>query len=130
QFKTPKHQPRNASNEPDAIETEALRILDEQGLPEWHMIDEEQNAVRYFRPIRLTQGCLVCHGDPATSVELWGNDQGLDPTGVKMENWKAGEIHGAFEITQSLDKADAELARTMMIAGIVLVIGLVIIGVA
>lgn len=130
QFKTPKHQPRNASNEPDAIEAEALRILDEQGLPEWHMIDEAQNAVRYFRPIRLTQGCLMCHGDPATSMELWGNDQGLDPTGVKMENWKAGEIHGAFEITQSLDEADAQLARSMIIAGIVLVVGLVLIGVA
>jgi methyl-accepting chemotaxis protein len=56
--------------------------------------------VRYFRPIRLTDECLLCHGDPQTSKANWGNDKGLDPTGVRMEGWKVGEVHGAFEIVQ------------------------------
>ncbi|MBN2644876.1 MAG: HAMP domain-containing protein [Desulfuromonadaceae bacterium] len=30
-----------------------------------------------------------------------------------MENWKVGEIHGAFEVIQSLDVADAQLASIL-----------------
>ena len=38
-----------------------------------------------------------------------------------MENWKAGEMHGTFEVIQSLDAADTERARMVMIfAGLVL----------
>lgn len=113
EFRVPKHSPRNPANEPDAFEARALKILKERNLEEYHEIDPELNAVRYFRPIKLTQDCLLCHGDPATSKELWGNTAGLDPTGVPMEDWKAGEIHGAFEVIQSLDAADAKVASAM-----------------
>jgi len=30
-----------------------------------------------------------------------------------MENWKAGEIHGVFEVVQSLSKADKELLKSL-----------------
>ncbi|ORJ59888.1 hypothetical protein B5V00_08890 [Geothermobacter hydrogeniphilus] len=34
-----------------------------------------------------------------------------------MENWKVGEIHGAFEIIHSLDAADAQLAGILLMGG-------------
>ncbi len=109
EVRVPKFEPRNAKNEPDQVEARVIRMFEEQGVKEHYEIDETMNAVRYFRPIRLTQECMLCHGDPATSVTLWGNDKGVDPTGAKMENWKVGEVHGAFEVIQPLATAQQEL---------------------
>jgi methyl-accepting chemotaxis protein len=119
EFRVPKLQPRNPKNEPDALETRALKALVADNLDEYQEIDHERNAVRYFRPIRLTQDCLLCHGSPSQSQALWGNADGKDPTGTKMEDWREGEIHGAFEIVKSLDEADAQIARTLWIGGAV-----------
>jgi len=114
QFRVPKDQPRNPANKPDELESRALaRFGADEKLAEYHEIDKTQNAIRYFRPIRLTQECLLCHGEPAKSKELWGNDRGVDPTGGPMEGWKAGEVHGAFEVVQSLDEADARAAAAL-----------------
>lgn len=120
EFRVPKRQPRNPKNEPDPTEERALSAFERQDLKEYWEIDEVKRAVRYFRPIRLTQECLLCHGDPATSSAQWGNDQGLDATGAKMEGWKVGEIHGAFEVVQSMDSADA--ARTSMVQQFVAIV--------
>jgi methyl-accepting chemotaxis protein len=127
EFRVPKLQPRNPKNEPDAVETRALNAFAASNIEEYHEIDHERNAVRYFRPIRLTQDCMICHGSPAQSKELWGNTEGKDPTGTKMEDWREGEVHGAFEIVKSLDEADAQTARSFYIGGSV-VIGFVVIG--
>jgi len=112
-FKTPKFHPRNPQNEPDELEARVLKMFEESDLTEHYEHDPKANAIRYFRPIRLTEECLLCHGDPATASSLWGNDAGLDPTGAKMENWKVGEVHGAFEVIQSLDQADAAVAAAL-----------------
>ncbi len=132
ELRVPKLQPRNPKNQPDAVETRVLQMFERDGRAEYFEIDRERNAVRYFRPIRLTEECLLCHGDPANSQALWGNEKGLDPTGVRMEGWKTGEVHGAFEVVQSLDKADAaRAARVWQFTGVValcLVLGLVAMG--
>jgi methyl-accepting chemotaxis protein len=113
-FKVPKFEPRNPENAPDELEAAVLKKLAEDGsLKEHCEFDTAKNTVRYFRPIRLTSECMLCHGDPARSKELWGNDKGLDPTGTRMENWKEGEVHGAFEIVQSLDEADMRTAAAI-----------------
>ncbi len=117
EFRVPKLDPRNPKNQPDAVETRALDALAAGNLDEYHEIDHALNAVRYFRPIRLTQDCLLCHGSPSQSEELWGNAEGKDPTGTKMEGWHEGEVHGAFEIVKSLDEADALAARTLTVGG-------------
>jgi hypothetical protein len=40
-----------------------------------------------------------------------------------MENWKAGELHGTFEVIQSLDASDTQRASMVMIfAGLVLLV--------
>jgi methyl-accepting chemotaxis protein len=123
-FKVPKHQPRNPKNEPDELEARALEAMKSEGLEEYYEIDGDMNAVRYFRPVVLSETCMMCHGDPATSEQLWGNSDGLDPTGAQMENWNVGSIHGAFEVIQSLDEADRALATSLSIAGAVVAIGL------
>ncbi len=129
QFRVPKTSPRNPKNKPDALEARVLEQFEKSDLPEYYEVDRKMNAVRYFRPIRLTQECLLCHGDPAMSKELWGNDKGLDPTGGPMENWRVGEVHGAFEVIQSLDSADAAMAATLWqaagIAAVLVLIGAV-----
>ncbi|WP_022850495.1 methyl-accepting chemotaxis protein [Limisalsivibrio acetivorans] len=108
-LKVPKISPRNPVNTPNETDLKALSILKERDTgsgptPEHYIIDKEENVIRYYKAVRLTEECLICHGDPARSEELWGNSEGLDPTGVKMENWKAGEVHGAYEIILPMDK--------------------------
>jgi len=116
-FRTPKFEARNEKNEPDAFEARVLKMMEKDGLKDYYEYDSELNSIRYFKPIRLTKDCLICHGDPAQSASLWGNSQGLDPTGTKMENWKEGEIHGAFEVIQSLAESD-KAASTVVIQAI------------
>ncbi|MEW6593577.1 MAG: methyl-accepting chemotaxis protein [Thermodesulfobacteriota bacterium] len=128
-FKVPKFAPRNPKNEPDSVEAEALRLMVEKNLDDHYVIDPEMNAVRYFRAVKLSESCLVCHGDPATSQTLWGTGNGTDPTGGPMENWKAGEMHGAFEVIQSLAPADAQLRASMTKAAQIVAAGLLLMAV-
>ncbi len=128
-FKVPKFSPRNPKNSPDPLEARALNHMKDNQVDEYYEVDPEINAVRYFRAIKLSETCLLCHGDPLTSQKLWGNTRGIDPTGGPMENWKVGEIHGAFEVIQSLDEADQQLASSIKRATQIVLIGLIIMAV-
>ncbi len=112
-FRVPKFEPRNPDSAPDAVETRVLRRFQTEGLSEYYEVDPQLNAVRYFRPVRVTEECLLCHGDPATAADLWGNDAGLDPTGAPMENWRVGEVSSAFEVIQPLAAADERMSRDL-----------------
>ncbi|MFW5836368.1 MAG: methyl-accepting chemotaxis protein, partial [Desulfovibrionaceae bacterium] len=106
-FRVPKVSPRNPANKPTPLELEVLQKLKAQDLPE--LVLHEEDQIRYFRPIKLTKECLYCHGDPKGSK---------DPVGGTKEGWKTGEIHGAFEIIQSLDEAKARVLRAeLSVAG-------------
>lgn len=127
EFRVPKFEPRNPKNAPDygldyQIEGPALKKMKAENLSEYYIIDERINAIRYFLPVRLTKTCLLCHGEPQQSKELWGRDDGKDPTDGPMEDWKVGSIHGAFEVVQSLDAADAARADRLFTAGIIVLI--------
>jgi len=117
-FRVPKISPRNPRNIPDKLDMEALKTLGNADTgkgetPEHVIYDYDSGVIRYYKAVRLTKECELCHGDPATSLELWGNDQGLDPTGVKMENWRAGEVHGAFEFIIPIDPINATIRRNL-----------------
>ncbi|MEH0018353.1 MAG: methyl-accepting chemotaxis protein [Desulfobacter sp.] len=132
-FRVPKFDARNPENEPDygqevKIEGPALKKIKAENLDEYYVVDERTNTVRFFLPVRLSEVCLVCHGDPAQSKTLWGRDDGKDPTGGPFENWKAGSIHGAFEVIQSLDPAEAALRGRMMKAGLIILLGIGVAG--
>lgn len=128
-FRVPTLTARNPENAADVFEQEALRKLEETNAEELVEFNELTNTVHYFRPVRMSDSCLKCHGDPATSQELWGNAEGIDGTGFKMENAKTGDLKAAFEIVSSLDSADAASAfaarkATGFAAGSLIVCGL------
>lgn len=100
-FRVPKISPRNPKNEPTPFELEILKELSAKNLEEKIVITKDE--IRYFKPIKLTPECLFCHGDPPGKI---------DPTGGKLEGWKAGEMHGAFEIISSLDEVNKEIRNT------------------
>lgn len=131
EFRVPKFQPRNPLNEPDAnqgntLESTALTKIENENLAEYYVIDTEQNAIRYFLPVRLTEPCLICHGDPRQSLALWGRNDGKDPTDGVMENWKVGEIHGAFEVIQSLTVADSLRNARLVRAGLMVALAILV----
>ena len=71
---------RNPRNAPDPAEEEALQrvveILEAEGELPGSLVQEVvredgHEELRFYKPIALRQGCLQCHGDPATfSAEL------------------------------------------------------------
>ena len=114
-FRTPRVNARNPENEPDQLELKALEFLKRNPAEtEVFYVDEKINAVRYFRPVRLGAICMNCHGDPATSFQIWDRDDGRDITGFKMDNKKVGDMHGAFEVIRPLAEADARIATGVM----------------
>jgi methyl-accepting chemotaxis protein len=70
--------------------------------------------VRYFRPVHLSQQCMICHGQPETASTLWGRADGSDVLGYPMEGKKPGDLHGAFEIIKPLAEADAAVHTALL----------------
>ncbi len=81
-----------------------------------------------FDQFVLQSPAFVCHGDPGTSKNLWGNDQGVDVTGHRMEGLKEGDLYGAFEIVQSLDESLAAAKAAELQVWMIAAIGLTICG--
>lgn len=123
EFKVPKMQPRNPKNEPDEYEKSILAMLEKENLKDFWEIDNETGKLRYFRPVILTADCLKCHGDPANSMALWGNGEGKDITGAKMENWKEGEMHGAFELKMDMDPVYASINGKSIVIALFFIFG-------
>ena len=103
EFRIPKNQARNPENNPTAEEAEILQLLEGGGQKDFFRIDRDRNQIVYARPIILSADCLACHGDPQNSI----TKDGKDPLGFAMENWKAGEVRGAFVLKAKLDSVDA-----------------------
>ncbi len=115
ELKTPRENPRNPKNAPDALEAKALDYFARHPqASEYRLLDEERRALRYFRPVRLGEQCLICHGDPKTSESIWGRTDGRDVLGYPMEGKKVGELHGAFEIIAPLDEVEAVISANML----------------
>lgn len=111
-FRAPKVSPRNPQNTPTPDELEILKELKRDNLTDKIIISEKE--IRYFKPIKLTQDCLFCHGEPKGTK---------DPTGGTREGWEVGQIHGAFEIISSLDATNASI-RAAKINIIVITLGI------
>jgi methyl-accepting chemotaxis protein len=119
EFRSPKVSPRNSKNIPDELERHILAEFKEGHID--HKVIVEKDHIRYFRPIKLTEDCLFCHGDTKGSQDVTG--------GIK-EGWKVGEIHGAFEIISSLKETNkaVDAAKTNVILSVLvmlLVIGFI-----
>ncbi|MGZ0076987.1 methyl-accepting chemotaxis protein [Methylomonas sp. TEB] len=130
-FKAPALNPRNPPrNMPDQLEQQVLdKFKKDPALSEYSMVDEEKQEIRYFRPVKMTKQCELCHGDPQTSQALWGNGKGQDLLGYAMENRRTGDLHGAFEIITPFSNAFSELKQTVFYAVGFLGLTLLIIGI-
>ena len=128
-FKAPAFNPRNPSrNTPDDTERKVLDIFQKNpALEEYSIVDEKSQEIRYFKPVTLDKQCEICHGDPATSQTLWHNDEGKDILGYPMENNRAGDLIGAFEIITPFDVALADFKTDLFYAIGLLTLGLVFI---
>lgn len=127
-FRIPSLKPRNRKNLPDKVEQAALEKIASEQLSEYWVVDPEMDAIRYFRPIKIEQSCLVCHGDPAQAQTVWGRTDGKDVTDNSMENWKAGTYHGAFETIKPLGDVNAAIMTSLFWFLVFIVILLVVSG--
>ncbi|HJP19318.1 MAG TPA: methyl-accepting chemotaxis protein [Nitrospinota bacterium] len=122
QFKPTRFNARNPDYKPvTATEKELLQKLQAGSSGEISGVDKETNSLRYFRAVKLTKGCLVCHGnsndDPARP------NTNLDPVGFKKDNKAVGDMHGAFQIIMDLKPVDAAATGIQMkAAGLTLLI--------
>ncbi|HEY1171710.1 MAG TPA: methyl-accepting chemotaxis protein [Verrucomicrobiae bacterium] len=110
EFRVPKHDARNPKNTPTPEEEAILRILEKGDVEEYFIEDKANNKLVFARPIKLSNDCLACHGDPAKSK----TGDGKDILGFPMENWKAGEVHGAFVLKADMERVDKVVMAGMM----------------
>jgi methyl-accepting chemotaxis protein len=118
EFKVPAFDARNKDNAPPkgSFREELLKKLTEQvkrGGDEYiGEIDTATNTLHYMRAIKLDASCMGCHGDPAKydKRDEQGNYDGKDMLGFQMENWKEGDMHGAYEIIMPLQNMDTQVA--------------------
>ncbi len=102
---------RNKQNEPAAgtFEHQLLRDLSEQvargGDANLSRVDTATNTLHYMRAIKLDASCMLCHGDPSTSP----SGDGKDIVGFQMENWKVGDMHGAYHVAMPLATVDSRV---------------------
>jgi methyl-accepting chemotaxis protein len=97
EFHTPSLSPRNPKHLPDDFERRALEAFQKDpSLKEFteRGVDNGKDFMRYAQAIRLTQDCLMCHGDPAGAK---------DPFGFAKEGMKAGDLRGAFTVKASTE---------------------------
>ncbi len=109
-FRVPKHQARNPKNTPTADEAAILDAFEKTGSAEFFQAGRATGTILYARPIKLTQDCLTCHGDPANSP----THDGKDIVGFAMENWKVGEVHGAFVLKTDFQRVDTSVRGAMV----------------
>ncbi len=115
-FKIASFDSRNPDNEPSAdpiegsFRTQMLTDLTSQASQgdtnSISRINEETDSLHVMRPILLDSTCLMCHGNPSTSP----NGDGKDILGFTMENWKAGKMHGAYEVVFPMSMVNGKVA--------------------
>lgn len=104
QFKQATIDPLHADNKADKYDLQIIEIFKQD--PKKKMaegtITKEGSQFYYFaQPIRISRGCLRCHGDPADApreqIENYGTEHGY--------NWEAGSIASAYVVYVPLAKA-------------------------
>jgi methyl-accepting chemotaxis protein len=126
---------RNPENEPEkgSFREAMLRDLTSQykasGTEALSRIDRATNTLHYMRAIKMDESCMMCHGDPAKYDEKDENGKydGKDALGFAMEGWKAGDMHGAFEVQMPLTAAQAEV-RDFIKTGLTAAVPIVAVG--
>lgn len=122
-------QPRNLISTPDEFEEQALTTFqNDRSVTEYYGIVpyEGKDKFRYLRVLEVTDNCLVCHGEPAGSLD--------ELTGYTKEGWTLDSIGGAISIVIPLDiqlvAARNNVTRdAFYFLGLTLLIGITIYGI-
>ena len=112
-FKAPAFDARNPDNNPTELEARLLTKMRKEGLATIWEIDEETNQLHFLRKVVLDETCMGCHG--ILEESLTGTM--IDPLGYKMEGWRPGDAHGAFELIMPLDHIDKAIASAAITSG-------------
>jgi hypothetical protein len=101
--------PRNANNAPAPWEELVLKQFEERRaagenpktLESFEMIEKDgQRQIRYMKAIRTAAPCLACHGSEI-EPDIQNKLKELYPED-KATGFKAGDLRGAFSITETL----------------------------
>jgi methyl-accepting chemotaxis protein len=91
-FRTPSLSPRDPKDQPREWERQALEAFEKDpALKEYteRATVDGREVMRYAEPVRISQDCLQCHGDPAGEK---------DPFGYPKEGMKVGDLRAAFTL--------------------------------
>src|SRR5271165_6238645 len=97
EFHTPSLTPRDPKNQANEFERRALAEFQKNStLQEYseRAVDNGKDVMLYAQAVRLTQDCLLCHGDPVGAK---------DPFGYPKEGMKVGDLRGAFTVKASTE---------------------------
>jgi methyl-accepting chemotaxis protein len=116
EFRIPSQNPRNPKNTPTPEEEKILATFKDSTVEEYFSVDSKKNEMVYARPIRLSEQCMICHGNPGPNQK-----DGKDIVGFRMEGWHTGEIHGAFLLRTSMRGVDGQVRAGMEKAALFLI---------
>lgn len=118
ELRTPKFDARNPKNKALPYEREIIKYFQDTRSDSYEMVDRDLGKVIYAKPVIITESCLGCHGDPATSP----TGDGKDILGYRMEGWAEGDIVGAYILTQDSEIVDSLISQNNWISTIIAVI--------
>lgn len=89
---------RNPANRPDAADTKALAVFrDDKDKQDW-LVEESEEVIRYYQPLRTAAACLQCHGEPQTfSPELKSLLKETYPDD-RATGFKEGDLRGVIRV--------------------------------
>jgi signal transduction histidine kinase len=99
--------PRNEADSPDEWEQDALEAFAQNPqTTEYYQLlaGESSLSLRYCAPLRVSQGCLQCHGEPAGEIDV---------TGYAKEGWRLGDLAGATSVTIPADEYVASYSKAL-----------------
>jgi methyl-accepting chemotaxis protein len=118
EFRITSFQVRNKDHEPKAgsFEEQLLRRLSDQvaagGSEVVQAVNATDNTLHFMRAIKLTDNCLICHGEPGSQWDV--AKTGKDATGHAMEGWHAGTMHGSYHMILPLAPVKTQVASFLV----------------
>jgi len=132
EFRISSFNSRNKEHEPAAgsFDERLLRQLTDQATAGKgdvvSAVNEADNSLHVMRAIRLSENCLMCHGAPGSEYDL--NKDGKDPTGFRMESWKAGDMHGSYHVVMPLAPVSQQV-RAFIVSGLAWTVPLLVVAI-
>lgn len=90
--------PRNPANAPDEEDRAVLEVMAAQSPPQ-PVIQWEDGAARFYRPLMIQEVCIKCHGDPATFPKDLTEALASAYPADAATGYALGDLRGAIRVT-------------------------------